>query len=63
MGMTPKEMIKLLQDNGFLIVNQKGSHIKLRNNITKRQTIVPMHCKQLKVGLEKAILKQANIVK
>lgn len=36
MGMTPKEMVKLLQDNGFVIVNQKGSHIKLKNSTTKK---------------------------
>ena len=61
--MTPKELIKKLIDNGFVIVSQKGSHVKLKNNNTNRQTIVPMHSRELKKGLEKAILKQANIKK
>lgn len=63
MGLKPKEMLSLLLNNGFIIVNQKGSHIKLKNLKTNKQTIVPMHSKELKVGLEKAILKQASIKK
>ena len=63
MGLKPKEMLSLLLNNGFIIVNQKGSHIKLKNLKTNKQTIVPMHSKELKVGLEKAILKQAGIKK
>ena len=63
MGLKPKEMLRLLLNNGFIIVNQKGSHIKLKNLKTNKQTIVPMHSKELKVGLEKAILKQAGIKK
>lgn len=61
MPMTPREMIKLLKKNGFKIVDQNGSHIKLRNNRTGRQTIVPYHSKTMKKGLEEAILKQAGL--
>lgn len=31
MPMTPREMIKLLKSNGFKIVSQNGSHVKMRN--------------------------------
>lgn len=61
MPMTSKQMIKLLKRNGFKIVSTNGSHIKLRNEQTKRQTIVPYHNDSLKKGLEQAILKQAGI--
>lgn len=61
MPMTPKEMVKLLKSNGFEIVSQNGSHVKMRNPMTKRQTEVPMHAKDLKKGLENAILKQAGL--
>ena len=30
MPMTPQEMIKLLKKNGFEVVSQNGSHIKLK---------------------------------
>ena len=41
--------------------SQNGSHVKLKNSKTNRQTIVPMHNKDLKKGLEEAILKQAGL--
>lgn len=61
MPITPKEMITLLQTNGFEIVKKEGSHVKLKNASTGKQTIVPYHSKALKKGLEHAILKQAGL--
>ena len=61
MPMSPKEMIKLLKKNGFREVGQKGSHVKLENTQIKQPVIVPYHSKDLKKGLEQAILKQAGL--
>ena len=61
MPVTSKQMIKLLKENGFKIVSQNGSHVKLKNSETGKQTIVPLHCKDLGKGLEQAILKQAGL--
>lgn len=61
MPMTPREMIKYLKQNGFREVSQNGSYVKLRNDETGKQTEVPYHCKDLKKGLEQAILKQAGL--
>lgn len=61
MPLTPKQMIKLLKRNGYAVISQNGSHVKLRNVKTGIQVIVPCHCKDLKKGLEQAILKQAGI--
>lgn len=61
MPMTPKEMIKHLKQNGFEIVSQNGSHIKMKNSKTNLQTIIPYHSKSLKKGLEQEILKQAGL--
>lgn len=61
MPMSPKEIIKLLKKNGFQEVSQNGSHIKLRNPETGRTVVIPYHSKDLKKGLEQAILKQAGL--
>lgn len=61
MPMTPREMIKHLKKNGFMVVSQNGSHVKMRNEATGRQTEVPYHSASLKKGLEQAILKQAGL--
>ena len=61
MPLTAKQMIKLLQRNGFKKVSQNGSHIKMRNMDTEIQVIVPYHSKELKKGLEEAILKKLKM--
>lgn len=61
MPLTPKQMIKFLKKNGFNIVSQNGSYVKLRNEKTQRQVIVPYHSKEMKKGLEQAILKEAGL--
>ena len=53
MPMTPMEMIKHLKKNGFEEIRQNGSHVVMKNRAT--------HSKDLKKGLEKAILKQAGL--
>ena len=61
MPMTPRELIVLLKNNGFEEVSQNGSHVKMKNFQTGKQTIIPYHNKALKKGLEQAILKQAGL--
>ena len=61
MPMTSQEMIKFLKKNGFEAVNQNGSHIKMKNSNTGKTVIVPYHSKDLKKGIEQAILKQAGL--
>lgn len=61
MPMSSREMISFLQKNGFSIISQNGSHIKMKNSETGKQTIVPNHAKELIKGLEQAILKQAGL--
>lgn len=50
------------QENGFVrIKSNNGSHQKLFNAKTQTTVIVPLHAKELKKGLEQAILKQAGL--
>lgn len=61
MPMTSQEMLKLLKKNGFETISQNGSHVKMRNTTTGKTVIVPYHSKDLKKGLEQAILKEAGL--
>ena len=61
MPMSSKEMLKLLKENGFDVISQNGSHVKLKNPETSKTVIVPYHSKDLKKGLEQAILKRAGL--
>ena len=61
MPMTPKEIVKLLQANGFVYVSSTGSHRKYRNPPTGKTVIVTFPAKALKPGTEKSILKMAGL--
>lgn len=61
MPMSSMEMIRYLRKNGFETVSQNGSHVKMRNPQTTKTVIVPYHSKNLKKGMEQAILKQAGL--
>ena len=61
MPMKSKEMVKLLEKNGFQFMRQKGSHAVFHNPTTKKTVIVPMHNTDLKKGIEQDILKKAGI--
>ena len=59
-----REILSALQRAGFLIVSQKGSHIKLTKNKKDRVyiVIVPYH-KEVAIGTFNSILKQAGITR
>ncbi len=61
MPMKPKELIKLLKDNGFEETGSNGSHRKLYNSKTNKTVVVPYHSKEMKKGTEQGILKQAGL--
>lgn len=64
MPLTLKEMIRLLLQNGFVYVkSNNGSHQKYYNPQRDVTVAVPLHTKELKKGLEQAILKQAGLKK
>ncbi len=61
MPMTPREMIRLLEANGFRLERSNGSHHFFRNEETGQTTTVPKHSKDLKKGTEQKILKDAGL--
>ncbi len=60
-GLRAKEIIAALENAGFEIERQKGSHITLRNPETKCTTVVPMHSAELPRWLMKKIIKDARL--
>lgn len=61
MPMTSSEILKYLKKNGFIVISQNGSHVKMKNRRTQKTVIVPWHAKDLKKDMEQAILKQAGL--
>ncbi|MGN0154128.1 MAG: type II toxin-antitoxin system HicA family toxin [Lachnospiraceae bacterium] len=61
MPITAKQMIKLLESNVFKEVRQNGFHKFFINKETGRMTTVPYHNKDLPIGTEKKIKKDAGL--
>jgi len=60
---TPKDLIKLSEQRGFILKRIKGSHHFFAHPITGKITVVPLHKNDLPKGPFHAILKQAGINK
>lgn len=56
----PKEVIKILERLGFVKKRQTGSHLILYHPTKKRIIPVPIHNKDLKRGLLRAIIGQSE---
>ena len=56
-----RKLIKILGKIGYVPVRQKGSHLILENQETKKITIVPIHNKPIGVGLLSMILKEVEL--
>jgi predicted RNA binding protein YcfA (HicA-like mRNA interferase family) len=57
-----KQLLKLLQKNGFSVVRQKGSHVFVENKDGELTTVIPLHGNEdLGKGLLKAILNDLEL--
>ncbi|MEZ4997794.1 MAG: type II toxin-antitoxin system HicA family toxin [Bacteroidales bacterium] len=56
------ELYKILTKDGWYLISQKGSHVKLKHNKKPGMIIFPNHGSQeVGKGLEKKILKDAGL--
>jgi predicted RNA binding protein YcfA (HicA-like mRNA interferase family) len=55
------EIIKLLEDAGFVLDRVKGSHHIYYNVSSKKRAVVPHPKKDLPFGTARSILKQAGL--
>ncbi len=55
-----REIVKILQKLGYIQKRQTGSHLMMYHPKSKRIIPVPMHTRELKKGLVKGIIKQAE---
>jgi len=54
-----KEIIKILEKEGFKIKRQSGTHVILRDN--SKMVVVPIHRPTIPIGTLKSIEKQSGI--
>jgi len=57
-----KQILKVLEQKGFIFVSQKGSHIKYRKTGNPTLTaIIPDNRKEIPEGTFRSILRQSNL--
>lgn len=61
--LSPKKLIKILENSGFQIDHKTGSHFIYYNFQNKKRAVVPYHAKDLPKGTLLSILKQVGILK
>jgi len=59
--LTSKQVIKILESNGFVLDHVSGSHYIFYRAVDKRRAVVPYHTKNLPIGTLKSILRSAEI--
>jgi len=62
-AITPKDIIRVLEKDGFVLDRIKGSHHIYYHPETRRRAVIPFHKKDLPKGTLLEILKQAGISK
>jgi predicted RNA binding protein YcfA (HicA-like mRNA interferase family) len=60
----PKKLLQILENKGFFIHHQRGSHVVLKSKFDSSLRItLPLHNKDLKRKTLVSILKQAGLTK
>lgn len=60
-AVTPKQLIRVLEQKGWLLDRVRGSHHIMVHPSERRAVPVPMHNRDLKIGTLRAILALAGI--
>ena len=62
--LSSKQVIKVLENNGFVFMSQKGSHLKFRKQENKSKTvIVPANKKEIPIGTLHSVIRQSSLLK
>ncbi len=57
--LSSKEIVRVLERNGFMFVSQRGSHAKFRKG--SHTTVVPAGKKEIPIGTFKSIVRQSGL--
>ena len=62
--LSSKQVVKVLENNNFIFISQKGSHLKFRKDGMKTKTvIVPTGKKEIPIGTLYSIIRQSSLLK
>jgi predicted RNA binding protein YcfA (HicA-like mRNA interferase family) len=56
----PREVIRFLEQNGFILDHASGSHFIFYNPASKKRAVVPQHNRDLPKGTLLSLLREAG---
>jgi predicted RNA binding protein YcfA (HicA-like mRNA interferase family) len=62
-GVRPREVVRFLEQNGFVLDRTSGSHIVFYHPASKRRAVVPKHNRDMPKGTLLALLREAGFTR
>ena len=59
----PREVIRFLEQKGFVLDHTSGSHVIFYHPISKRRAVVPRHNRDMPKGTLLSLLKEAGFTR
>jgi len=59
----PKQIIRFLEQNGFILDHASGSHFIYYNPTTRRRAVVPQHNRDIPKGTLLSMLREAGFTR
>jgi predicted RNA binding protein YcfA (HicA-like mRNA interferase family) len=59
----PREVIRFLEQNGFVLDHASGSHYVFYQPVSRRRAVVPRHNRDMKKGTLLSLLREAGFTR
>jgi predicted RNA binding protein YcfA (HicA-like mRNA interferase family) len=59
----PRQIIRFLEKNGFILDHTSGSHYIFYNSVSRRRAVVPSHNRDMPKGTLMSLLREAGFTR
>ncbi len=59
----PREVVRFLESNGFILDRSSGSHFVFYHPVSKRRAVVPKHNRDMPKGTLLSLLREAGFTR
>ena len=59
----PRQIVRFLEQNGFVLDHTSGSHFIFFNSVSRRRAVVPQHNRDMLKGTLMSLLREAGFTR
>jgi len=59
----PRQVIRFLEQNGFILDHTSGSHFIFYNSVSRRRAVVPRHNRDIPKGTLMSLLRESGFTR